>query len=101
MPAEKKLTTIAELYGTPKETWQFVTIPEEDPLGKPFPTIHLNKEAFVKGETYNLPAQIASFVKDRIKVFNRSCVRLLQPDMAQDGIVRTADGASAPMPTLQ
>jgi hypothetical protein len=97
----KRPTTIAELYETPKETWQHVTIPEDDPLGKPFPTIHLNKEAFKPGETYNLPVQIASFVKERIKVFNRSCVRLLQPDMAQDGIVRTADGAAAPMPTLQ
>jgi hypothetical protein len=97
---EKRPTTITEFYATPKESWQYVTIPEEDPLGKHFPTIFLNKEAFHAGETYNLPAQIATFVKDRIKIFNRSCVRLLQPDMAQDGIIRTAEGASAPMPTL-
>jgi len=97
---EKRLTTIPELYATSRESWQYVTIPEEDPLGKGFPTIHLNKEAFEAGQTYQVPPQIAKYVTDRIKIFNRSCVRLLQPDMAQDGIDRTADGASAPMPTL-
>ena len=98
--SEKRLTTIPELYGTAKEAWQYVVIPTEDPLGKPFPTIRLNKEAFEAGQTYQVPAPIASYVNDRIKVFNRSCVRLYQNDMAQDGIVRTSDGASAPMPTL-
>lgn len=98
--AEKRPTTITDMYNTPKETWQYVTIPEEDPLGKPFPSIRLNKEAFEAGETYQVPPAIASYVNERVKVFNRSCVRLYQNDMAQDGIVRTADGASAPMPTL-
>lgn len=97
---EKRPTTIPELYATAKETWQYVTIPEEDPLGKPFPVIRLNKEAFEPGQTYQIPAPIAAHVNDRIKIFNRSCVRLFQNDMAQDGIVRTADGSSAPMPTL-
>jgi hypothetical protein len=97
---ETRPTTITDFYATPKESWQYVTIPEEDPLGKKFPTIYLNKEKFDAGQSYNVPAPIASYVNDRIKIFNRSCVRLLQPDMAQPGIVRTADGASAPMPTL-
>jgi len=96
----KKTVEGFDPWKTPKETWQYVTLPIEDPLGKPFPTIRLNKEAFERGQTYNLPVQVASYVNDRIKVFNRSCVRLLQPDMAQEGIIRTADGASAPMPTL-
>jgi hypothetical protein len=96
----KRPTTIAEQYATPKDTWQYVTLPDEDPLGKPFPTIRLNKEAFERGQSYNLPAPIAVIIKDRIKEFNRSCVRLLQPDMAQPGIVRTADGAASAMPTL-
>ena len=97
---EKRPTTVTELYGTPKETWQYVTLPDEDPLGKKFATIRLNKEVFEAGQTYNVPPQIADYLKERIKVFNRSCVRLLQPDMAQDGIVRTAEGAASAMPTL-
>lgn len=96
----KKIAEAFDPWKTPKESWQYVTIPHEDPLGKNFPTIRLNKEAFEAGQTYNLPVSVAAFVNERIKVFNRSCVRLFQPDMAQDGIVRTADGSSAPMPTL-
>lgn len=98
---EKRPMTIPELYATPREAWQYVTIPEEDPLGKKFPVVRLNKEAFEAGQTYQVPPQIAKYVNDRVKAFNRSCVRLLQPDMAQDGILRTADGQqAAAMPTL-
>jgi hypothetical protein len=97
---DKRPTTIPELYATAKEAWQYVTVPDEDPLGKTFPTIRLNKEAFAAGQTYQVPPEIAKYVNDRIKVFNRSCVRLLQPEMAQEGIIRTADGSAARMPTL-
>jgi hypothetical protein len=97
---EKRPTTITELYATPKESWQYITIPEEDPLGKKFPSIYLNKEKFDPGQTYQVPPQIAAHVNDRIRVFNRSCVRLLQPEMAQEGIIRTADGSAARMPSM-
>jgi hypothetical protein len=101
MALEKTKGEVAfDPWKTAKEAWQYVTLPTEDPLGKPFPTIRLNKEAFEAGQTYHIPAEVASYVSDRIRVFNRSCVRLYQNDMAQDGILRTADGASAPMPTL-
>jgi len=74
---------------TPKETWEYVTIPDEDPLGKGFPNISLNKHVFEAGQTYNLPLQVAAYVKERIKLFNRSCVRLLQPnrDIAAENAV--------------
>jgi hypothetical protein len=100
IPTPKPSAAPVDPWETPKETWQYVTLPEEDPLGKPFPTIRLNKTEFAKGQTYQVPPQVATYVNDRVKVFNRSCVRLFQPDMAQPGIVRTADGSSAPMPTL-
>lgn len=78
-----------DAWKTAPETWEFVTVPDEDPLGKEFPDISLNKNVFSAGETYNLPAQVAAYVKDRIKVFNRSCVRLLQPnrDIAAENAV--------------
>jgi hypothetical protein len=74
---------------SPQETWEFVTVPDEDPLGKGFPDISLNKHVFSAGETYNVPKQVADYIKDRIKVFNRSCVRLLQPnrDIAAENAV--------------
>lgn len=68
-------------WDTPKETWRYVTVPEEDPLGKGYPNISLNKDVFSAGKTYLVPPQVADYINDRIKVFNRSCVRLLQPNV--------------------
>jgi len=45
----------ADVWLSPKETWEYVTVPEEDPLGKGYPDISLNKHVFSAGETYNLP----------------------------------------------
>lgn len=69
-----------DVWETPQETWEFVTLPDEDPLGKGFPTISLNKDTFEPGKKYLVPPQVASYINERIKVFNRSCVRLLQPN---------------------
>lgn len=79
----------ADVWASPQETWEFVTVPDEDPLGKGFPDISLNKHVFSAGQSYTVPAQVAAYVKDRIKVFNRSCVRLLQPnrDIAAENAV--------------
>lgn len=71
---------VVDPYDTPKETWQFVTVPDEDPLGKKFPNISLNKDVFEAGQTYKLPLQVVAYIQDRVKTFNRSCVRLLQPN---------------------
>lgn len=72
-------------WETPKETWEYVTVPEEDALGKEFPRVTLSgphtEHAFEAGETYHVPAQVADYVKDRIKVFNRGCVRLIQSNL--------------------
>lgn len=90
MSLDKKLDAVRpapmDAWDTPKETWQFVTIPEEDSLGGPFPRISLNKEYFEAGKTYQVPAQIASYVLDRIKVHNRASVRLLQPNVDMKAI---------------
>lgn len=72
--------TQPDVWESPKETWQFVTIPEENSTGRPFPTIGLNKEYFEAGKTYQVPKQIAAYILERIKVHNRSEVRLLQPN---------------------
>lgn len=80
MPALPKPVAPVDAWETPKETWVYVTIPDEDPLGKEFPHVSLNKHIFEAGKSYNVPSQVAEYVNDRIKVFNRSCIRLLQPN---------------------
>lgn len=84
-----------------KETWQYVTIPDEDPLGKKFPGIGLNHEKYEAAQTYLVPPQVAEFIKERVKVFNRSCIRLLQPNADMKSIGEVSVGsANAPNSTL-
>lgn len=96
--AEAKAKPVVETkpsaWETPKETWQYVTIPEEDPLGKEFAPIGLNKDRFLAGQTYHVPAEVATYINDRIKVFNRSCVRLLQPNIDQKAVRDVAAGTA-------
>lgn len=98
MPEVKKQTVEAnDPWKSPKETWQFVTLPEEDPLGTKFPQISLNKTIFQAGETYQVPPQVAAYVNERIKAFNRSCVRLLQPNVDRLAQQQVAAGTASPM----
>lgn len=99
MPAINKPVTPAEpvdAWTTPKESWQYVTVPDEDPLGSEFPSISLNKHIFRAGETYQVPPPVAVYLNDRIKVFNRSCVRLLQPNVDRKALQEVAVGTTSP-----
>lgn len=86
---DPKVKEPVDVWTTDETTWQFVTIPDEDPLGKEFPNVSINKHVFMAGQTYKVPGVIADYVRDRVKVFNRSCVRLLQPnrDIAAENAV--------------
>ena len=100
MPTKTAVTPV-DPWETDKATWQYASVPAEDPLGKTFPTVRLNKYEFKAGETYHLPKEVAAYVNDRVTKFNRSCVRLLQPEMAAEGIKRSADGSlAAAMPSI-
>jgi hypothetical protein len=101
MAIEKKTIaqgqTVNELFETPKETWQYVTIPEEDPTGLGFPSIGLNKIEFRAGRTYQLPVAIAAYVNERVKAFNRSVTRLFSPQIDRKALNDVAVGTTAPM----
>lgn len=56
-----------------------MSVPAENALGNAHDNISLNRHLFEAGQTYKVPPQVAETVRDRIKVYNRSCVRLLQP----------------------
>jgi hypothetical protein len=86
-----------DAWKTPKESWKTVTIPDEDPLGKAYVSIGLNSHTFEAGKTYTVPAQVADYILDRVKVYNRSCVRLLQPNADMKSIREVSVGsANAP-----
>lgn len=66
-------------WDTEQKNWEYVNIPEEDALGMKHATIRLNTHEFEAGETYLVPPPVAVFIKERLKVYNRQCVRTLQP----------------------
>lgn len=94
-----KVATV-DPWQSDKATWQYVTIPEEDPLGKRFPSIGLNAQHYESGQTYLVPPVVAVYVNDRIKVFNRSCIRLLQPNVDMKSLNEVSVG-SAHAPNAQ
>lgn len=88
-------TTSVDPWETDKATWQFVTIDEQDVTGKDYPTIWLNKLAFKAGQTYQVPGPVAQYLKDRIKAYNQSVVRLFNPRVDMDAL-RVVPVGSAP-----
>lgn len=88
--------TQTQAWESPKETWQYVNIPDEDPLGKKFATISMNSHKFEAGRTYQLPAPVAVYVLDRIKQYNKACVRVLQPNVDLKSLNEVAVGSQTP-----
>lgn len=62
-----------------KDTATLVTIPALDIFDQKFPTIRISRHEFHAGETYSLEEPLASTVKERIRAWERSNIRLLQP----------------------
>lgn len=93
--AEIKKVATNDPWLSDKATWQYVTIPEEDATGKGYPQITLNKISFEAGQTYHVPPQVAQFVNERIKAFNKSVVRLFNPRADMEAL-RVVPVGSAP-----
>jgi len=60
-------------------TKQYVEIPERDSLDFPFPTVRINHMEFLPGQTYELEEPLASTIKERVRVWLRQTLRLMQP----------------------
>jgi hypothetical protein len=75
----KKEPEAFDPWKTPRETWLNIMIPDEDPTGLKFPSIGLNKIEFQAGQSYTVPAAIATFVNERVKAYNKSVTRLFSP----------------------
>lgn len=98
---EKVLRTVDEFMATDPATWEYVTIPKKDLLGYQHADMGLNRMIFRHGETYHLPATIAAFLRDRLEVYARACVRVLQPtrdieaeNAVPAGAARSVDAAA-------
>ena len=94
-PSKKETgTTVSDLYKTDKATWEYVTIPEENALGEKHPEIRLNQEVFEPGKTYLVPKQVADYVRERLRVYVKSCVRILSPKRDFDALKAVPVGSA-------
>lgn len=66
-----------------KSNWEYVSVPSEDVLAHQAPQFSNNKDIYYPGQTYLLPPDKAADLKDRIREWTRSRVRILQPGVDQ------------------
>ena len=67
------------VWQTDQKDWVYISIPEENALGEKHDTMGLNTHYFEAGQTYLVPQEVADTLKERLKVYARACVRVLQP----------------------
>jgi hypothetical protein len=84
------------VWDSPKDRWEYITIPEENPLGEKHASIANNNHVFEAGKTYLVPPEIAEDVKDRLRVYQRACVRVLQPTRDYKAERQVAIGSTNP-----
>jgi len=82
-------------WDTDQSTWEYITIPEENALGTKHDSMSVNNHVFVPGQTYKVPPKIAETLRDRLKVYARACVRILQPKRDVDAERRVAIGSAS------
>ena len=85
MAEQKKQAQVVYVdpWETPVESWEYVTIPEENALGYPHDKIGINEKSFGPG-THHVPAKVAETIRDRVTVYNKAVIRTLQPNREQD-----------------
>ncbi len=76
-----------------QSTWEYITIPEENALGEKHDAMSINSHEFFPGKTYKVPPKIAETLRDRLKVYARACVRVLQPKRDVDAERHVAMGS--------
>lgn len=83
-------------WDTPKDNWEYVAIPQENALGEQHATMGINDKVFEAGKTYHVPPKTAHTLRERLKVYNRSCVRVLQPRRDYDAERAVSIGSANP-----
>jgi len=72
------------VWDSPKDTWEYITIPAENAIGETHAPVTNNRHKFEAGNTYLVPPAVAEDVRDRLKVYAKASVRVLQPKRDYD-----------------
>lgn len=92
---EAKVPTPVDPWKTDQATWQYVTIPQENALGEVHAKLSLNRHEFFAGQTYLVPKEAAESLTERLHVYNKSCIRILQPRRDFDALSKIPLGNSS------
>lgn len=86
--AKQKQKTV---WSTDQKDWVYISIPDENALGEKHDTMGLNTHYFEAGQTYLVPPEVYQTLKERLSVYAKACVRVLQPkrDYAAEKAVNT------------
>lgn len=82
--AIKKVIEPVDPWTTDQADWQYVTIPIENNLGFPHDALSENHHKFEPGKTYFIPKLVAESVNERLRVYAKQCIKLIQPQRAAD-----------------
>jgi hypothetical protein len=75
---------ITDPWLSDQKDWQYVSIPAENNLGYAHDAMVENHRKFEPGKTYLVPALVAETLNERLKVYAKQCIRILQPARAAD-----------------
>jgi len=81
-----------------EKDWVYVTLPEEDIHGYPYPTIRVNDDEFERGKKYLVPPILAGEVERIKKAFEVESIALLQPRRRMQAYKDLKNGGT-PLPT--
>jgi hypothetical protein len=66
-------------WDTDKKNWEYISIPAENAIGERHDSVAVNEHVFDAGQTYLVPPAVAASVKERLAVYAKACIRILQP----------------------
>ena len=86
-----------DAWQTDQSTWEYITIPEDNAIGEKHAAIGNNRHTFEAGKTYLVPPAVAMDVRDRLKAYAKSVVRVMRPnvDVAAQHAVAVGSANSA------
>lgn len=76
-------------WSTSKDTWEYVTVPAKDLLGKPHPGGAINDFRFGPGKHF-VPAEVASTMNSILAKLQDECLRTIRPDAHMDSMAQMA-----------
>src|SRR5208337_4489860 len=86
---EAKQKDPTNVWKSDQANWEYIAIPATNALGEMHASLSVNEYSFEPGQTYKVPPTVAGTLRERLLVYAKECVRVLQPkrDVASEMLV--------------